>query len=400
MSARIAYFDCFAGASGDMILGALLDAGLPLAKLKAGLAQLPLPPFRLTARRAQRGALWGTRATVTLPPGPQERRSPADIHRLIEGAPLAPKLKAQAQGVFRRLAEAEARIHNLPIDEVHFHEVGAADALVDVLGTVIGLELLGVEAVFVSPLPLGGGRVKSAHGVLPVPAPATLELLAQARAPLRPAPEDESAHGEVLTPTAAALFTALGSFQRPALRLERVGHGVGQRHLPHAPNVLRLWLGAIQPQDYGPEVALLETNIDDMNPQLYGYVMERLFAAGALDVWFTPIQMKKDRPAVMVSVLAPPEREAALAQVLLRETTTLGVRTQVVRRHEAERHIVAVETSLGTVPVKLRGPREAPWGLAPEYEACRKLAQRLGQPLAEVLRLVAAEAAAQLLPGG
>jgi uncharacterized protein (TIGR00299 family) protein len=241
---RIAYFDCFAGASGDMVLGSLVDAGLSLGTLREALAGLPLRGYRLEAKQEARGALSGTRLQVLVDEPQPERRLP-DLLRLIEAGAFSPRTKERAGEVFRRLARAEARVHRISEDEVHFHEVGAVDALVDVLGTVAGLELLGVEEVYVSPLPLGGGLVSSRHGVLPVPAPATLELLAMARAPLRPALANEVELGEMVTPTGAALLTTLGRFERPAFRLVGLGHGLGGRDNPSLPNVLRLWLGVV-----------------------------------------------------------------------------------------------------------------------------------------------------------
>ncbi|MBA7604422.1 Pyridinium-3,5-bisthiocarboxylic acid mononucleotide nickel insertion protein [subsurface metagenome] len=390
---KIGYFDCFSGASGDMILGALLDAGLSLDSLTAGLALLPLSGYRISAQPASRGIITGTQVIVTVDESAQEQRGIKDILSLVENSELSQRAKERCALIFNRLAAAEAKVHRLPIDEVHFHEVGATDAIVDVVGAVIGLDLLGIEALFSSPLPAGSGTVQTEQGVLPVPAPATLELIAASGAPIRPTPSPEL--GELVTPTGAAIVTTLASFESPTFRLERIGYGVGSRELAAMPNVLPLWIGESTAEER--QLLLLETNIDDMSPELYGYVMERLFEHGALDVWFTPIQMKKNRPAVMLSVLAPPEAEGKIVDTLLRETSTLGLRWQRVGRHESEREMIAFDSSLGRVGVKVKRFRGARISLSPEFEDCRRLAQEHGLPLQEVYRIVTAEASAQLL---
>jgi uncharacterized protein (TIGR00299 family) protein len=249
-----------------------------------------------------------------------------------------------------------------------------------------------VEEVYVSPLPLGGGLVSSRHGVLPLPAPATLELLAMAKAPLRPALADEVELGEMVTPTGAALLTTLGKFERPSFQLVSIGHGIGSRDTPDLPNVLRLWIGEMEPALSQDGLFLFETNIDDMNPEHYGYVMEQLFAAGALDVWFTPIQMKKNRPATMLSALARTTNEAAVVDVLLRETSTLGLRVQPVARYEAQREVLRFESSLGPVAVKVKRRGERVLHVAAEYEDARRIAGERRLPLQEVYRVVEREA--------
>lgn len=390
---KIAYFDCFAGISGDMILGALVDGGLSVEALTTELAKLPLGGYQVVAQQAQRGALTGTQVTVNLEERGPQRRSLAQILSLISSSDLPDRVKEQGIAIFKRLADAEAKVHRLPSDEVHFHEVGAVDAIVDILGAVIGLHLLGAEVIYASPLSYGGGTVSTSHGILPVPAPATLELLAMARAPLRPA--SDSSQGELVTPTGAAIITTLASFQQPTLILERIGYGVGAREIPTIPNVLRIWIGQGLPsRDEG--LLLLETNIDNMNPELYGYVLERLFERGACDVWFTPIQMKKNRPATMLSVLAPVEAEGAMIETILSETSTLGVRVLPVKRHESEREVIEVKTSLGAVAVKLKRMGGAILGIAPEFEICHRLALEHGLPLQEVYRIVASEAADEM----
>ena len=389
---KIGYLDCFSGLSGDMILGALLDAGLPLDMLTAELAKLSLTGYRLSAQPVRRGIITGTQVEVFSEGSAQERRNLEEILNLIERSGLTKGVKERSALIFERLATAEAKVHRLPIEEVHFHEVGAIDAIVDVVGAVLGLDLLGIEALFSSPLPSGSGTVQTEQGILPVPAPATLELIAMAGAPIRPTP---SPGMELVTPTGAAIVTTLASFESPIFSLERIGYGVGARDLPTIPNVLPLWIGEKMAKEH--PLLLLETNIDDMSPELHGHVLERLFEQGALDVWFTPIQMKKNRPAVMLSVIAPSEVEGKIVEAILRETSTLGLRVQRIERHEAEREIVFLDSSLGKVMVKVKLLHGARIALSPEFEDCRRLAQEHNLPLQEVYRIVTAEASAQLL---
>jgi uncharacterized protein (TIGR00299 family) protein len=390
---RAAYLDCFSGISGDMLLGALLDAGVPLDELRAELAKLGVSGWELRSERVMRAGIAATRAHVDLAETPQPHRKLPDITALLDASSLDARDRARAAAVFGRLAAAEARVHGIAEDEVDFHEVGALDSIVDIVGGVIGLRLLGIDALYCSPLPAGSGEVRAAHGVLPVPAPATLELIAMARAPLASSKGDRPM--ELVTPTGAALVTELATFERPAMRVERVAHGAGGRDPEGWPNVLRMWVGeSVEPAL--PAMLLIETNIDDMNPEITGYVHEKLFEAGAADVWVQPIQMKKNRPAILLSVICAPEREDAIARIILRETSTLGVRVTPVRRHEAQRESFTFESSLGPAAVKVkRLPGETPRA-APEYEACRKLAETHDLPLAEVYRIVEREALDQL----
>jgi uncharacterized protein (TIGR00299 family) protein len=388
----VGYLDCFSGASGDMILAALVDAGLPLASLRTELARLPLTGYRLSARKVRRAGLAASQVRVTVAEKQTPRRL-ADILSIIGSSSLPPTDKEKGVAIFRRLAQAEARVHGLPLAKTHLHEVGAVDAIVDVMGAVAGLRLLAVEELFASALALGSGTTGSAGNALPLPAPATLELVASAKAPTvaRQGGEDQ----ELLTPTGAAIITTLARFQRPAMKVESTGYGAGSRDIPGWPNVLRLWLGTTV-EEAGQVMLLAETNIDDMSPEILGYVQERLFASGAADVWLTPIQMKKGRPGVVLSVLCPVEAENAIVSLLLRETSTLGVRLREVRRQEAEREVLEFESSLGPAVVKVkRLPGEAPQA-APEYEVCRRLAEASGRPLAEVYRIVQGEAQALL----
>lgn len=381
----IAYLDLPAGLSGDMFLGCLVDAGWPLESLRATLDALDLPAgsWQVRAEQVRRGPMRATLVHVEVAETAQQRHL-SDIRALIERSRLAPWVQAHAIATFARLAMAEARVHGEPVERVHFHEVGALDAIVDIVGAAAGLHALGVQQLYASAAPLGSGWVQSAHGQIPVPAPATLELLAAVKAPTRPAPGP----GELVTPTGAAILAQYARFEQPEMRLTRVGVGAGQRD-PAWPNVARLLLG--EPLAAGPMVEI-SANIDDMNPELYGAVTQRLFAAGARDVWLTPVQMKKGRPGVVLSLLAPASLEATLAGLLLRETTTLGVRVHAVHRHETARELRTVDTRYGPIQVKLKLIDGQVWGAMPEYDDCLRAAEAAGAPVRVVYEETAARA--------
>jgi uncharacterized protein (TIGR00299 family) protein len=390
------YFDCFSGISGDMALGALLDAGLPLDALQAELEKLGVAGWSIAAERGMRRYLAGTRALVHAPEQPTHRHL-ADVRAIVESSALAPHVQERSLRVFALLAEAEGQVHGIPAEQVHFHEVGALDAIVDIVGVVAGLALLGVEEVYASPLPLGSGWTRAAHGQLPLPAPATLALLAGAGAPTLP----DDTPAELVTPTGAALLAGLASFRRPPMRITRVGYGLGKRDLER-PNALRVWLGETgdggwglgvgesqyqRPSPIPRPLVLLETNIDDQPAEQLAYAVEQLLALGALDAWLAPIQMKKGRIGTLLSALAPAELEQAAVALIMRETTTLGVRRRAVERHVCEREIVTVATPLGAVRVKRKRWQGEDLGAAPEYEDCARLAREHGVPLQEVYRL-------------
>jgi len=384
----IAYLDCFSGISGDMLLGAFVDAGLSLDQLRSELSKLNLRGYQIEAEKTKRGGLAATKVTVALEEAAQPHRKLPDITTLIESSTLTPSDKERAVAVFQRLAEAEASVHGVEPDAIEFHEVGAVDAIVDIAGAVIGLRLLGIDQLYCSALPAGGGWANSSHGRLPVPAPGTLALLANAGAPLSGGPDIDM---ELVTPTGAAIVATLARFERPAMIVHGVGYGAGSRQLDDRPNALRIWLGEA-PHEHAGKMTLIETNIDDMTPELLGYAQERLFATGAVDVWFTSIQMKKNRPGVLVSVICAAEQEAAITEVLLRETSTLGVRVRPIARHEAQRETFEFESSLGPAAVKVkRLPGRLPVS-SPEYEVCAKIARERGLPLVDVYRTVQSEA--------
>jgi uncharacterized protein (TIGR00299 family) protein len=375
---NIAYFDCVGGASGDMLLGALVDAGASEAALRTAVAGLQLPGCEVRFARVMKGALSAQQATVITPPQ-EAHRHLDDLLAILAAADLTPSLKAKAERILRRLAQVEAGIHQEPVEAVHLHELGGDDTLIDIVGVLVGLDDLKIEAVMASPLPLGRGWVKSAHGPLPLPAPGTLALLAGV--PVRYV----DIEAELVTPTGAALLTCLASHFGgfPAMTLKRIGCGAGLS----IPNIVRLWLGETQPTAEGMTVenlTLIETNIDDMNPQVYAHVMERLFAAGALDVTFTPLQMKKNRPGILLAALCRPDQVDALTRIFFEETTTLGVRRQPVERVSVARTLETVETAYGPIRVKVaRWPGRT--RRMPEYEDCRRAAEAQHVPLADVM---------------
>jgi hypothetical protein len=394
---RIIYFDCFSGCSGDMILGALLDAGLSLDVLKDELAKLDIHGYHLTAARIKKASITATKFDVVMDEHiHQHDRSLTDILSIIASSRLSERVKKESDAVFRRLGEAEGKVHGVAPEQVHFHEIGAVDSIVDIIGTVIAFEALGLEGYYSSSLAVGNGTVNTAHGVLPVPAPATLELLALANAPVLDLPQESAPKGELLTPTGAVLITSYAAFQRPDMTLLKTGYGAGHRDFPNWPNVLRVWIGDLQTKHVGEDLVLLETNIDDMSPQVFGYLMEKLLTEKALDVWFTPIQMKKNRPAVMLSVLADVSDETHLSDLILMETSTLGIRVRPVARHIAAREILEFDSSLGRVKAKIKRLSGSILDISPEYEDCRKIAQERNLPLQEVFRIVIEEAHRQI----
>ncbi|TVR65026.1 MAG: nickel pincer cofactor biosynthesis protein LarC [Candidatus Competibacteraceae bacterium] len=381
---KMLYYDCFAGISGDMHLAALLDLGLDVDDLIRELSGLGLPGYGIQAGRASRKGVSGVQVRVVIDPHQPTHRNLRQIEALIGGSSLKETVRARAVAVFRRLADAEARIHDTSPDQIHFHEVGALDAIVDIVGGAIALDRLQVDRVLCSPVELGGGVAHCAHGVLPVPAPATLELLKGAPVKLGGAPF------ETTTPTGAALLaTFVDEFvTHPELIIDRVGYGVGHRDGP-IPNVLRVCLGELAvPREERMTLAVLECNIDDMNPECYDHVLERLFAAGAKDVWLTPVLMKKNRPGTLLSVLCAPTLASVLSERLLLETTTLGVRRHAVERTALVRETTRVATRYGEVAVKVAHHRGQPLRGKPEYEDCRRLALEHRVPIHAVYAAV------------
>ncbi len=386
---RIAYFDCIGGASGDMLLGALIDAGCDVEELRGRLAALHLSDFELATRRVVKNGFSATKVDVIVADTVPERHL-AEIEVIVEGSDLSPAIKSQAIAIFRRMAEVEAGIHGTTLEHVHLHELGGVDTIVDVVGVLLALDALGIEKVYASSLPMGRGFVRGAHGQIPLPAPATVALLKGV--PI----VGSEIEKELVTPTGAALLSSLaaGFGPIPPMTLAAAGYGAGGRDLP-IPNLVRLLLGdQATPAHLGVEsVVILETNIDDMNPQVYDHVMARLFKAGALDVFLTSIQMKKNRPGILLRVIARPSDTGPLTDILLAETSTLGVRQQIMSRVSLRREIRTVETPYGAVRVKIAAFGDGQRRAAPEYDDCRRLAEQQGVPLRDVYR--AAERAAE-----
>jgi uncharacterized protein (TIGR00299 family) protein len=374
-----------------MTVAALLDLGLPLEHLNNELAKLGLPDgsYRLSEEQVQRGGLTGRHFTVQLPHshehhdhGHHHHRHYAAIREMIAASSLTDRAKELAQRIFLRLAEAEAKAHQVAVDQVQFHEVGAVDSIVDIVGTAIGLDYLAIENLYCSAVPLGGGFVETAHGRLPVPAPATAELLKGL------AVHTNCGTGERVTPTGAAILAALAEpgSSMPGMTIKKIGHGAGSKDFADCPNILRGFLGELSEQADHEIVLELSCNLDDVTPELLGYTMEQLFTAGALDVWHTPIQMKKQRPAQMLSLLCRPEQKERMAQLMMQETGTLGVRGQQMQRLVQQRRIEECQTSLGTVRFKI-----SPYGSKPEYDDCCRIAREQGLTLRAVQQIVCRE---------
>jgi uncharacterized protein (TIGR00299 family) protein len=420
---RILYFDCFSGAAGDMILGALIDAGVALDDVRRALGSLAITPDTIWTDRVVRAGISSTKFCVRgeeLPldhaddhdahgkhhhHGPKEEDVPVDradhghehdhgseerhhhvhrsvaaIGRLIDTSALSVKGKTRAKELFHRLAEAEAKVHGVPMEKVHLHEVGALDSIVDIVGSVFALEVLGPDRIVSSPLNVGGGTVTSAHGRYPVPAPATIRLLEGA--PIYSGPQQ----AELVTPTGALLVTSYANEfgPIPPMRVRRIGYGAGTRDFPDSPNVLRVLIGESDASAAVQNVVVIESEIDDMNPQIFGLLMDRLLELGALDVFYTAIQMKKNRPGTLLSVVAPPDARDRLTAAIFRETTTIGVRYREMRRECLDREVQTVHTPLGAVRFKLARRAGEMLNASPEFDDCVRLAREHGLPVKDV----------------
>ena len=410
--ARILYFDCFSGIAGDMVLGALLDAGLPFDELKRALGSLAISGYEVTAERVLRAGVSATKFRVIEHParaaaqhttgaaaehsGGVGAEHPAgeasqhhhghphrhlkSIYELIDRSGLSPAGRTRAKELFQRLGEAEAAIHQTSVEKVHLHEVGALDSIIDIVGSVFALEWIGVDRIVCSPLNVGGGTVQSAHGLFPVPAPATLKLLGDAPV------YSGAVQKELVTPTGALIATSYASSfgPIPEMAVETVGYGAGDRDTPGTPNVLRVLIGRAADRPHGDRVVVIECEIDDMNPQIFGVVMDQLYAAGALEVFYVPVQMKKNRPGTLLTVVAAPERKAALSEVIFRETTTIGLRHHEVDRECLPREIVSVDTPLGAVRFKLASRDGRVVNAVPEFDDCARIAAAKNMSVKEV----------------
>ena len=401
---KLAYFDCFSGISGDMTLGALVDAGCGVEELRAGLNGLQVPGWELTAEKVWKNGMAATYVRVKTE-DQSKHRSLSAILEILEKSQLAAGVRERASAIFRKLGEAEAAVHDVPVEKIHFHEVGAVDAILDIVGACIGFEALGIEKFACSPLNVGGGTAKMAHGVLPVPAPATARLLTG-----KPT-YSNGVQKELVTPTGAAIVATLCEAfgPQPGMSVSAIGYGAGTADLEGQPNVLRIMVGEevgagkekeraqtevcatsgqpglAAPQGFDEEIAVVEANLDDMNPQIYGYFLEKALGAGALDVYTTPVQMKKNRPGTLLTILCKPQDTSALMELIFAETTTFGVRTYRAQRRVLPREWVNVGTEFGEVRIKVSRVNGRILHVAPEYEDCRKLAAEKDVPLQRVI---------------
>ncbi len=371
---KIAYFDAFSGISGDMVVASLIDAGLPMAYLKKELKKLDMGGYRLVTGNVKRSGIYATTFNVEII-GKQKNRDYAAIKSLIGKSALAPEVKEMAQGIFRRIGEAEAKVHNQPLGKVHFHEVGAVDSIVDIVGAAIGFHKLGIKQFECSPLPTGRGFVDTSHGMMPIPAPATMLLLKGI--PIAP----DATEIELTTPTGAAIASALAAKfgPMPAIKTEMVGYGAGTKiRQDRVPNLFRLIIGELS--GAAKKLMVIETNIDDATPESVGYSALKILSAGALDVWVSPVTMKKGRQAFCLSVLCDPLKSADLRNLMLEETPTLGVRQYEVQRYELERKVTTVKTKFGPVRVKQALTPSGQKRIKPEYDDCRAIAEKTGEP--------------------
>ncbi len=389
---KLAYFDCFSGISGDMTLGALVDAGCTIEYLREELRGFPIPGWELTAEKVWKNGMAATYVKVKTE-DQSKHRSLGAILEILEKSQLAPVVRERAGAIFRRLGEAEARVHDVPLEKIHFHEVGAVDAIVDIVGACVGFHALGIERFACSALNVGGGTAKMAHGVLPVPAPATANLL-QGKPTY-----SNGVQRELVTPTGAAIVATLcDSFgPQPGMTVSAIGYGAGTADLEGQPNVVRIMVGeAVDltkgaqpglavPLGFDEEIAVIEANLDDMNPQIYGYFLEKALGAGALDVYTTPVQMKKNRPGTLLTVLCMPQDTNTLMSLIFAETTTFGVRTYRAQRRVLPREWVNVGTEFGEVRIKVSRVNGRILHVAPEFEDCRKLALEKNVPLQRVI---------------
>ena len=389
---KILYFDCFAGAAGDMILGALLDAGLPFDALKSALGSLAVDGIEISVDRVIKTGVTATKFKVHEHAHHHHdhghhhhhaHHSLKEIEAAIARSSLSDAGKGRAIAMFRRLGEAESAIHGIPLDQIHLHEVGAIDSIIDIVGAVFALEWFAADRIVVSPLNVGGGMVKSAHGVFPVPAPATVKLLGQAPV------YSSGIQSELLTPTGALILTEYASSfgAMPSMRVDRVGYGAGDREMKETPNVVRVIVGQASNEATSMRVVTLECEIDDMNPQIFGVLMDKLYAAGALEVFYAPVQMKKNRPGTLMTVVGRPDQREALTDLIFRESTTIGVRYQEMWRECLDREMVTVTTPVGPVRFKVAHRQGRVLNAQPEFDDLAKLAAERGIPIKDVQAL-------------
>ena len=389
---KAAYVNAIGGASGDMLLASLVDCGLDIDALSATLTMIGASGFQLEPRTEDRQGVKGIYLDVRIDENGNLKRTPSEFIDLVKAAPMSEKSKSRCIDVFNLIGEAEGTLHGEDPRKVHLHELGTIDTLIDVAGVILGLEMLSVEKVYCSPLPTGSGTVKTQHGVLPVPAPATAFMMAAHKIPCYPPPPHMPSTGEMVTPTGMALLATLADFSQPVMNINTIGYGLGTRNPKNYPNVLAFWIGEIVASENQDGIVLLETNLDDTTGETLGYVQESLLNMGARDVWFTPIQMKKNRPGITLSCLIDEYDKTRIADFIMLETSTLGIRVRSVERIEAERVVERFVASVGEIGVKLKKKEGVVVSVSPEYEDCRKIAMKSNLPLQRVYALVQKEA--------
>ncbi|MEP9410490.1 MAG: nickel pincer cofactor biosynthesis protein LarC [Candidatus Brocadia sp.] len=396
---KIAYFDCFSGISGDMTLGALVDAGLNFDLLKEQLAQLRLHGYEIFAEKVKRAGISGTKVHVKISPKDNHAHGFhhghlhnshlkfSDIQAIIEKSTLRSDIKADSVKVFQRLAIVEAKVHDTSIEKVHFHEVGAIDSIIDIVGSVIAIRHLGIEKIYFSPVPVGCGYATCEHGTFPVPAPATAELLKNQLL------KSVNVEKELTTPTGAAIITTLGEGLRtnPEMKILQIGYGAGSNDNPNIPNLLRIFIGETTSGTESDEMWIVETNIDNMTGEILGYIMDKLFEAGAVDVYFTSIQMKKGRPGIIISIIVSELNLPSVESVLFNQTTTFGIRKYKVIRKVLTREFKELDSPLGKIKVKIGKFNSDIKSISPEYEDCKKIAEEKGIPLKQVYSIISKE---------
>ena len=390
---KVAYVQALGGASGDMLIASLIDAGLKMQFLEEIVDILHVKGITFKESKAQRNGVSGTHVDVILDSEAERSRRWQDFVSIVEESTLSSNVKEMSRKVFSLIGEAESKVHGSDIEHVHLHELGTLDTLVDVVGVMVGLEMLGIEKLFCSSLPTGSGTVNTAHGRLMVPAPATEKILAMTSAPFHAPPTNMPSTGEMLTPTGAAILGSVAEFQAPVMTIETVGHGLGTRDPDSYPNALSLTVGKLGEEKVFADLKLLETNLDDSTGEIIGYVQQTLIAkAGVRDVWTTPISMKKNRPAIMLSLLIESGVEAETASFILKETSSLSVRTRPVDRIIAERSIEELDLAIGTCSVKIKSIEGKPISVSPEFDDCKNIAEQVGIPVIEVMKIVQSEA--------
>lgn len=388
---KIAFFDCFSGISGDMVVGAFLDLGLDFEYLKKELKKLPITDYRLEIKKVKRCGIRGVKFNVDVNLHKQHHRNLLNINRIIDRSKLNDEVKSLSKSIFYKIAKAEAKAHSVKIENVHFHEIGAVDSIIDIVSAAIGLNYLGIDKVISSPVNVGEGFVKTEHGLLPVPAPATAEIL-------KGIPSySNGTKMELATPTGAAIVAtvAKGFMNLPVIKTEKIGYGAGSREINGVPNLLRIFLAQEDGKSFSTydndTITVIETNIDDISPQVYEELMGKIFKIGALDVFLTPIIMKKNRPAVKISILTEKEKALRVCDILFNETSTFGIRTYEAFRYKLEKEGKKIKTSLGNVEIKLGKIEGKILKVAPEYESIKKISKEKGMPLLKVLKKVESE---------